>query len=472
VVVLNKRRSVGPGPTEYESFSKADRALAGELFVSDEAYQNLIVLCDECGSRFGGTQGERDARDFMMEKMRAYGLEDVHSEAFDYLGWIRGPATLRTLAPVEKEFPCISLPYAEAATVEANLVDLGDGTPNDFVRHGEVVGGNVVLVNGARVSQFFRRPLHYAEKYGHAVAANASAFIWMSDVPGLQQTGCLRFNRAAEIPGVGVSREVGEALLRLGRRGPVRVRLETTDLTAPMTSWNVIGEVGGRLWPQRFLILGAHFDGHDIAQGAMDNAAGAAVLLEVARGLALCGDLLHSTVRFVLFAAEDIGMIGSHAYMDAHRGEVDKFTFMFNLDGPGVDEEKVILLQGCPELQSPIEGALQDMKQPIPVGDRLVHPFTDHYPFMLAGVPTALVWVPNNNSGRWRFGHTAADTVDKVSPRAMQTDAILIARLMLRLSRLDPWPGTHRTWQQVKANLAGEDLLEMLKVEARYPFPE
>jgi Zn-dependent M28 family amino/carboxypeptidase len=469
----SKGRSAGRSQeTDGSLLLSADRALAGDLFVSDEGYQNLMVLCDECGSRFPGTEGERSARDFMVGKMRTYGLDNVHFEAFSYLGWIRGHATLRVIAPVEMDLPCISLPYTGATSVEADLVDLGDATPNDFARHAEVVRGSAVLVSGARVSQFFRRPLHYAEKYGYAVAANAAAFIWMSDIPGLEQTGCLRFNRAAEIPGVGVSREVGETILRLIRRGPVRVRLDTTDHLAPMTSWNVIGELTGTLQPEQILILGAHFDGHDIAQGAMDNGAGAAVLLEVARGLAHSRNLLHSTVRFVLFAAEDIGMIGSHAYIDAHRQEVEMFRFMLNLDGPGVDEEKVILIQGCPELQSPIESALEDMKQPTAVGDRLIHPFTDHYPFMLAGVPSALVSVPNNNSVRWRLSHTAADTLDKVSPRALQTDAILIARLMLRLARLNPWPGKHRTQQQVKDLLASEDLLETLRLEARYPFPE
>jgi hypothetical protein len=51
-------------------------------------------------------------------------------------------------------------------------------------------------------------------------------------------------------------------------------------------------------------------------------------------------------------------------------------------------------------------------------------------------------------------------------------DAILVARLMLRLAALDPWPGRHRTWREVKEALAAEDLLEPLRYEGRYPFPE
>ncbi|MDI6895018.1 MAG: M28 family peptidase [Bacillota bacterium] len=450
----------------------ADRSLAGELFVSDEAYQNLLVLCDECGSRFGGTEGERKACDFILEKMRAYGLEDVHAEAFPYAGWVRGRASLQALTPVEKEFPCVSLPYTKAATVEGDLVNLGEGAPSDYERLADQIRGNLVLVS-TRAPRFFRRPMHRGEKYGRAVAAGAAGFIWMKDDPGLlEETGSIRFNREAEIPGVGVSKETGEALLRLARRGPVRVRLETTDQVHPMTSWNLVGQLTGTRWPERVLVVGAHFDGHDIAQGAMDDASGAVVVLEGARGLARCRDLLGATVRFILFPLEEMGLIGAHAYVDAHRGEVGRFAFMLNLDGAGREGDKFFALQGCPELKEPMEAALRDMKQPLPVGNR-PGLYSDFYPFMLAGVPSATISGFTSGPGAGRgFGHTAADTVDKVSARGLQMDAILVGRLMLRLAAVDPWPGRHRAWPEIKETLAAEDLLEPLRYEGRYPFPE
>ncbi len=451
----------------------ADKLLAGDLFVSTETYDNLVVLCDDFGSRFGGTPGERLARDFLLDKMRSYGLDAVHSEDFEYLGWIRGPAMLRSITPIERTFPCISLPYTHQGVVEADLVDLGHGSASDFGRLLPHVATNLVLVTSSRLTPFNRRQLFHAEKYGRAVQAGAAGFIWMRDAPGmLEETGCLRFNQAAEIPGVGVSREVGEMLLRLGKRGRLKLRLETTDQLAPMTSSNIIGELRGNGSSDRVFIVGAHLDGHDISQGAMDNAAGAVVLLEAARGLAQVRELLQSTVRFILFPVEDIGMIGSHAYVNAHRNELERASFMLNLDGPGVDDDKVILLQGCPELQIPMDAAVRSMGQTVPVIDQVVHPFTDFFPFMLAGVPSATVAVPYGSSVRFQYGHTAADTIDKVSSRALQLDAILVARLILRITQVDPWPGQHRTWQEVRDVLGTHDLLDTLRLEARYPFLE
>ncbi|HSW09802.1 MAG TPA: hypothetical protein VLK32_02740 [Bacillota bacterium] len=48
----------------------------------------------------------------------------------------------------------------------------------------------------------------------------------LREEPGLlAETGSIRFNAEAQIPGVGVSREVGATLQRLAKKGPMRLRL-------------------------------------------------------------------------------------------------------------------------------------------------------------------------------------------------------------------------------------------------------
>ena len=58
-----------------------EKDIIGEIWTSDEPYRNLVTLCDEIGSRFGGTTSEMAARDYMIEKMKHYGLrkEDFRS---------------------------------------------------------------------------------------------------------------------------------------------------------------------------------------------------------------------------------------------------------------------------------------------------------------------------------------------------------------------------------------------------------
>ncbi len=104
-----------------------DRQMVGDIYTSPEAMDNLTILCDDFGSRFGGTEGERQAAEFMKAKLEAYGLQNVHLEPVEYLGWRRGEVTLEILSPLQMTLPCITLPHAPAADLEASIVDVGDG---------------------------------------------------------------------------------------------------------------------------------------------------------------------------------------------------------------------------------------------------------------------------------------------------------------------------------------------------------
>src|SRR4029453_15731931 len=101
------------------------------------------------------------------------------------------------------------------------------------------------------------------------------------------------------------------------RRVEVAVALEAADRTAV----NVIGILPGRdpALAGEAVVLGAHYDhlgftGGAIYRGADDNASGTAVVVGLARAFAAAG-ALDRTLVFVLFGAEEIGLIGSGHYV-------------------------------------------------------------------------------------------------------------------------------------------------------------
>jgi hypothetical protein len=85
--------------TQPNPFLETDQQIVGDAYTSSETMDNLVVLCDEFGSRFGGTEGERLAAEFFKAKMEAYGLSDVQLEPVEYVGWIRGEAKLEIVSP-------------------------------------------------------------------------------------------------------------------------------------------------------------------------------------------------------------------------------------------------------------------------------------------------------------------------------------------------------------------------------------
>ncbi len=94
-----------------------DRQIVGDIYTSNEAMENLTVLCDDFGSRFAGTPEEYAAANFILETFNRYGLKNVRLEAYPYAGWSRGEATLQITAPLQRTLPCISLPYCPAGEV-------------------------------------------------------------------------------------------------------------------------------------------------------------------------------------------------------------------------------------------------------------------------------------------------------------------------------------------------------------------
>ena len=78
---------------------------------------------------------------------------------------------------------------------------------------------------------------------------------------------------------------------------------------------NLLAQVAGCEQPESVIELGAHYDTVPGSAGADDNASAVAGLLEIAR---MYSDLACGrTVRFCLFGAEESGLRGSHAHVDA-----------------------------------------------------------------------------------------------------------------------------------------------------------
>src|SRR5262245_16168910 len=114
-----------------------DHYLIGEAWTSTDAYANLEKLCD-FGSRFAGSPSGRMARDFILEKFKAYGLSEARIEPFDFLVWTRGECALKMLAPMQHIMrSAISLVYSPNADhLRAEVIDCGIGSEQDFARVG------------------------------------------------------------------------------------------------------------------------------------------------------------------------------------------------------------------------------------------------------------------------------------------------------------------------------------------------
>ena len=419
----------------------------GDIYSSTEPLDLVVELCDEYDSRWPGSGMDKQSCEYMAGKMRGYGLENVHLEKFTIPGWIRDTSSLSVTEPKSKDIDCIALPMSSEGVVEAELVYLGAGPLDIYEKRKDEIEGKIVMVNSGN-PRGMSRYLHRSEKYQRSVLAGAAGWIFMNHYPAYgPPTGGI----SPIIPAVGVSYEDGMYLVRmLERKGEVKLRLETKCRNLDVDTWNVVGDLKGTAGSDEWLVYGAHYEGHDIAVGALDDATGAAVVMELGRTLAKEKEHLKHNIRFICFGAEEIGLYGSRAYCEAHPDFMEKVRFMMNFDAAGRAGRQGFCLHGWPQLEPLFKETIDEIGVDLPLWSR-VGPYSDHWPFLLQGVATATMGDPDEAAKRGGrgFGHTKYDTVDKVDLRAMRECAGNAAVLAFKILNMDTWDYSQRTQREI-----------------------
>ncbi len=419
----------------------------GDIYSSTAPLDLVVELCDEYDSRWPGSGMDKASCDYMAEKLREYGFDDVHIERFSIPGWIRGSSSLMVTEPKNKKIDCIALPMSSEGVVEAELIYLSAGSVEVYEERKDEIEGKIVMVNSGNPRGMMRY-LHRSEKYQRSVLAGAAGWIFMNHYPAYgPPTGGV----SPIIPAIGVSYEDGMYLARmLERKGRVKLRLETRCRNLDVDTWNVVADLRGTAGGDAWLVYGAHYEGHDIAVGALDDATGAAVVMELARTLVKEREHLANNLRFILFGAEEIGLFGSRAYCKAHPEFMEKIRFMMNFDAAGRAGRQGICLHGWPVLEPLFREIIDEIGVDLPLWSQ-VGPYSDHWPFLLQGVATATMGDPDEAAKRGGrgFGHTKFDTVDKVDLRAMRECAGNAAVAAFKILNMDSWPYEQRTQVEI-----------------------
>ncbi|MES3161118.1 MAG: M28 family metallopeptidase [Halorubrum sp.] len=427
----------------------------GRAWTDDTPWQFLTDLT-AIGSRMAGSEGERRAAELVADAFERAGLHDVRTDTFELAAWERGDADLCVTTPGRggrehsRSFEAIALPYSPADTVSGSLVDVGYGTPAEI--DAADVDGRIVVASTTTPSG--TRFVHRMEKFGYAVDAGAVGFVFVNHLDGqLPPTGSLTFGEVAAAPAVGVSAETGEWLREYATNaaGPTAsVDLSVDAETRPGESRNVIGRVGPDT-DDRLLLL-AHYDGHDIAEGALDNGCGIATVVRAAELLADASgvdtnqatdtradheSLLSIGVDVVAVGCEEVGLLGAEHL--SRRTDLDAVRGVVNVDGAGRFRDLVAMTHTSATAASVANAVSTATRQPIEIEPE-PHPFSDQWPFVRQGVPALQLHSDSGERGRG-WGHTHADTRDKVDDRNIREHAALTALLVTEFTAADRNPG-------------------------------
>ncbi|XP_035665201.1 N-acetylated-alpha-linked acidic dipeptidase 2-like [Branchiostoma floridae] len=114
-----------------------------------------------------------------------------------------------------------------------------------------------------------------------------------------------------------------------------KVALHVYTNTTMRRVYNVVGMIKGEVEPDRYVMLGNHYDSW--VQGAIDDTSSTAISLELTRvfgGLVKDGTWRpRRSIVFVAWGAEEFGLIGSHEYVEQFTGLIkDRAVAYINMD--------------------------------------------------------------------------------------------------------------------------------------------
>jgi aminopeptidase YwaD len=444
--------------------ARLPNAAVGDAYTSTYAYDLLEDLVD-IGNRMAGQEGETEGAQRVAESYRDVGLRNVHLDEFEIPGWWRGRSSLVVDGPssrtCEADHEVIALPGSPSGEVTADLVDVGHGRPTDFEEAD--LDGAVAMASSATPDDYGRW-IHRMEKYCYAIDNGAVGFVFRNHIDGcLPPTGEVGYNnRPGPIPAVGVSKEVGATLERDAADG-AEVTLDVDCRNEPTTSRNVSGELGPDT--DEVVLLTAHVDAHDIAPGANDNGAGTVLVAEVARLLKRVEDDLETRVRCVVFGSEEIGLRG--AYHLAETIDLDAVKAVLNIDGAGRDRTLKVRTNQFAALDDLFETVTDELRVPVSV-DTTVSPHGDQWAFAQEGVPGVMISSTNPNKSGRGWGHTHADTLDKIDIRDLRSHAVAVGNAVCAAAE----PGREipsRTPAETKRRI-DPGYEQELKIGGRWPY--
>jgi carboxypeptidase Q len=458
-------------------------SIAGEGMLNSHAYDYLEQLSDDIGGRVTGSPACQRAIEWGVEKMKAIGLENVHTEKWQMSrGWTRVSASAELLEPVERRLKVDSMGWVgstPAGGAEGEVVPVNDyDLDNEMKQNASSWAGKILLVvqKGEppkdRMSSFAKfGPFLKAAYKAHAIAVIGGQGGRKSAGMRLTHTGALGFDTFYDIPVVSITAEDQDLLERFldhGKTPRMRINVQNRITDGPVETANVVGEIRGTEHPEQIIVAGGHLDSWDLSEGATDDGTGVASVLGAAEAIVKSGRKPRRTIRFVLFTGEEQGLLGSLAYTRMHKSEMDNHLGDIILDN-GQGPVDALNLGGRNDLIPALKKFAESVKAfgNLKVNDNVSFG-TDAGPFTLEGLPGINM---SQDSPDYKYTHhSAVDTLDKVKPEILEPNATLMALTAFwiadRPERLDTqWPPEQTAKMLVEKH---ED--KILKAFGLWPF--
>lgn len=434
---------VGLPPSEAYSHAAATEQLLELGREHNEVMTHLRVLTKDIGPRMTSSRGLEEAQLWARDTFTRWGLDARLEEWGEFpVGFDRGTSAGRMYSPDATELVFITHawtagtagPVRGAAILEPNTIEDVDAIVP-------------MLENAWIVRRKEDRPKSKVRKYlkEKCDEAGAGGYVRSGTKNGLLVTGGRHNIDWEELPSdvsvVLLADHYNKLLEKLAADQAVELEFDIQNFfrKGPIKQHNVVADIRGTEFPDEYVIVQAHIDSWDGAEGAADNGTGTSITMEVARLMMEAGVKPRRTIRFVLYSGEEQGLFGSEGYVDTHTDEHDQISVVFNHDngtqavgGVATTDAMLADFEHCFREVMTLDDRYEfDLS----VVEGLKPGPSDHAPFVSAGIP-AFFW-KQSEDGYTKIHHTQYDTYEETDPEALRYSVLVVALAAHNFAELD-----------------------------------
>ncbi len=442
----------GQAFSQTEEDKKIIRQIYDEALEQGAAYEDLRDLCKNIGARLSGSKELEQAVIWGEETLEALEPDAVFKQAVLVPKWIR----------TKKENGYF---YSNQGRVNMDISALGGsvgtGTNNQISASVIEVQGIEDLANMDTADikgkfVFFNKPfneklINTFHAYGGCVnqrwggASEAAKYgaigVLVRSLTNAHDhfahTGSLGYEDPDKaIPAAAISTETADLL-------STQLKNDST-LTAYMKlgcysmddaeSHNVVAEIKGSTFPDKYITIGAHLDSWDLGEGAHDDGAGIVQTIEVLRIFKLLDIQPKHSIRFVLFTNEENGARGAKRYAQLAEQNGEKHVAAIESDCGGFSPRGFNL-----------DASPKQMKM-IRAWKKIVEPYGLHYfekghtgvdigPLKKNNPNIILMGLHPDSQRYFDFHHADSDVFESVNRRELELGAASIASILYLLDK-------------------------------------
>ncbi|GAB4202397.1 MAG: M28 family peptidase [Bacteroidia bacterium] len=420
-----------------------------DYFLSEsKCYENLRHLCKKIGNRLSGSENAQKAVEWAYQTMKQAGADTVYLHPVKVPVWKRGKAYCRLMVNQQN--------------IPLNVMALGNSVGSDDIIQSEIIevkseddleklGSNqiknkIVFFNvsfnpkNVSTSQSYGETVKYrysaasyAAKYGAKACLVRSMTLCNNHSP---HTGNMQYDEKIskdKIPALAIAYKDADTLSYLLKKfNNIKAELFTENfMQDSVMSFNVIAEIKGTQYPNRYITIGGHLDSWDVGEGAHDDGAG---IVQSIEAIYVFKDIYRpkNTIRIVAFMNEENGLMGGKTYAaeafknkETHLTAIESDAGGFTPRYIGVDTTNG-MFDLCRQWNSLFEPYYLQIKKG--GGGADISPLKKYYRIPLCG------YEPDNQR-YFDLHHTQDDVFENVHKRELELGGAAISAFVMMVDR-------------------------------------